>query len=265
MNEATQAWLASVYQPLSSHRIALEIQDQVVGSVSLDDAKWFAATIDGVEFDHETLSISPVCSPDSSAALGQMALALRSAGRLGKWRNEPLRVTNDSGDTLGFVERAAARALGIKTVAVHLMLYQGEQIWLQQRALDKATDPGLWDTCAGGLVAGADSFIATLHKETDEEAGLSITELIKSGGRLSYTGKVLSQRELPEGWLREDLLVWDLRLPKTVAIQPVNKDGEVAQFRLLDRKQVEQLIDARSLTLEAAISVRLSLLGSPSV
>jgi len=28
-------------------------------------------------------------------------------------------------------------------------------IWVQQRALDKANDPGLWDTLMGGMVSAA--------------------------------------------------------------------------------------------------------------
>jgi hypothetical protein len=135
---STAQWLASVYQNTDriEPRIPLEIQDQVVGSVTVDDAQWFSNTIEGLDFDGNTLSLLPVCGPDASAVLARIADALNTTMRLGKWRNELLRVTNDSGDTLGMIERAAARALGIKTFAVHLVLWQGDQMWLQQRALD---------------------------------------------------------------------------------------------------------------------------------
>jgi 8-oxo-dGTP pyrophosphatase MutT (NUDIX family) len=253
------AWLESVLQPAPSNRVALEIQEQVVGSVTAADAQWFVGHIEGIEFDGDTLSITPVCGPDSSAVLSQMANLLREAGRLGKWRNELLRVVNDSGDTLGFIERAAVRPLGIKTFAVHLVLYQDNQLWLQQRALDKATDPGLWDTCAGGLVAGKDNFIDSLHRETVEEAGLDIHQLVAQGAKLNYVGTIASRRQLPEGLLIEDLLVWNLILPAGHTVNPINQDGEVAQFKLLSPEKIDQLIADRNMTLEAAVCTRLSL------
>jgi len=39
------------------------------------------------------------------------------------------------------------RTLGIATQAVHLVgTTPGGSVWVQQRAFDKAVDPGLWDT-----------------------------------------------------------------------------------------------------------------------
>ncbi len=265
LSPATLAWLASVWQRAPEDRVALEIQGQWVGSVTPSDASWFSQTIEGLELADHTLSILPLCGPDANAALSHMASALKQAKRLGKWRNELLPVTNDSGDTLGLVERAAARALGIKTFAVHLMLFQGQDIWLQQRALDKATDPGLWDTCAGGLVAGGDSFIHSLYRETAEEAGLDIAQLIEHGAKLTFSGKVTAQRLLYradelEGLLREELMVWGLQLAPNQTVAPVNQDGEVAQFRLVSPATLLQLLEQRQLTLEAAVCARFCLL-----
>jgi 8-oxo-dGTP pyrophosphatase MutT (NUDIX family) len=153
---------------------------------------------------------------------------------------------------LGYVERAAARALGIKTFAVHLMLYCGDSIWVQQRALDKATDPGMWDTCVGGLVAGDESFELSLEREAMEEAGVDLREWRKKGAVLRRGNTVTVRRNLEgEGYMLEDLLVWDLDVP--TAFTPNNNDGEVAQFALWTTAKLISEMANGSLTLEAML------------
>jgi hypothetical protein len=76
-----------------------------------------------------------------------IAHVLRETGRASAWRDELLDVCCDAGSRLGAIERAAVRPLGIATQAVHLVLRDARGgVWVQQRALDKAVDPGLWDT-----------------------------------------------------------------------------------------------------------------------
>jgi 8-oxo-dGTP pyrophosphatase MutT (NUDIX family) len=237
-------------------RIDFEINDQLAGSVLLDDAIWFARELPGLSFDGEVLSVNPVCGKDGPAVLEQMAMLLRDANRLGKWRNELLRVTSPDGSILGFVERAAARALGIKTFAVHLMLYCDDKVWVQQRAFDKATDPGMWDTCVGGLVAGDESFELSLERECMEEAGIDLPVLRKLGamlerGRTITVRRNLASGEAYEGYMHEDLLVWDLNVD--ASFKPRNNDGEVAQFALWPVDQLIEHLAAGQLTLEAML------------
>jgi 8-oxo-dGTP pyrophosphatase MutT (NUDIX family) len=237
-------------------RIDFEINDHLAGSVLPEDAIWFARELPGLSFDGDVLSVNPVCGKEAPAVLDEMALLLRDAKRLGKWRNEKLRVTSPDGTILGFVERAAARALGIKTFAVHLMLYCGDSVWVQQRALDKATDPGMWDTCVGGLVAGDESFELSLERECMEEAGVDLPALRRQGAVLER-GKTISVRrnlrtgEAYEGYMYEDLLVWDLNVG--TSFKPKNNDGEVAQFGLWPVDKLLAELAAGSLTLEAML------------
>ena len=73
------------------------------------------------------------------------------------------------------------RPLGITTHAVHLVGWTPDgAVWVQQRAHDKATDPGLWDTTMGGLVTAGESIAATLMRETEEEAGLAVERSSRS-------------------------------------------------------------------------------------
>jgi hypothetical protein len=80
---------------------------------------------------------------------------------------------------------------------------------VQQRALDKANDPGLWDTLMGGMVSAADTVATALARETWEV--------------------------VPEG------------------LAPVNQDGEVAQFALLDRAELLHRLAQNQFTTEAAL------------
>ena len=126
---------------------------------------------------------------DLSASLSQVAQALRvqSPYVAAQWRGEALAVCSDGGQTVGQVERGAVRPLGMATQAVHLVGHAADgRIWVQQRALDKANDPGLWDTLMGGMVSAADTVATALARETWEEAGLRINTLqsLQPGGRV---------------------------------------------------------------------------------
>ncbi len=76
------------------------------------------------------------------------------------------------GQVLAQVERSVARDLGIDTTSVqlHPKIKGSNRYWLQQRALDKATDAGLLDTLMGGLLSGNDpSDPAAYHTVTAGE------------------------------------------------------------------------------------------------
>jgi hypothetical protein len=106
------------------------------------------------------------------ASLQHVAQVLRDTGLAHTWRNEQLAVRAVDGTVLGTVERAVTRALGIATQAVHLTATAPDgRVWLQQRAFDKPSDPGLWDTLVGGTVPASDGLEQALARETWEEAG----------------------------------------------------------------------------------------------
>ena len=149
---------------------------------------------------------------DLSASLSQVAQALRvqSPYVAAQWRGEALAVCSDGGQTVGQVERGAVRPLGMATQAVHLVGHAADgRIWVQQRALDKANDPGLWDTLMGGMVSAADTVATALARET--------WEVVSEG------------------------------------LAPVNQDGEVAQFALLDRAELLHRLAQNQFTTEAAL------------
>lgn len=182
------------------------------------------------------------------AALADIAAALRDLGPAARWRNELVTVSDSAGKTVSCIERAATRALGIATHAVHLVGASPEgQVWVQQRALDKATDPGLWDTMVGGLVSHGEGVRDTLARETEEEAGLRLRALT----RVLPMGHVNVRRPVPEGYLIERIDMFQATVPGK--LQPVNHDGEVAAFECLPPDVLWQRLRDGAFTLEATL------------
>ena len=191
---------------------------------------------------------------EANAALERIAHWLANHGLAGQWRDELLAVTDADGTRVAAVERAAVRPLGIATFAVHLVGGDAQGgVWVQQRALDKATDPGLWDTLVGGLVAAHESAASALERETWEEAGLRLEELtgLKQADRISI------HRPVRQGYMVEHIDVFEALV--SVAQTPLNQDGEVERFeRLVPAVLAERLAEGR-FTLEAALILATSL------
>jgi 8-oxo-dGTP pyrophosphatase MutT (NUDIX family) len=181
-------------------------------------------------------------------ALASIAAWLDAHGVCSRWRGELLAVDDVGGTRRAVVERAAVRPLGIATHAVHLVGRATDgRWWIQQRALDKATDPGLWDTLMGGLVGAGESIAQTLVRETAEEAGLDVAAL----GQLTPAGRVTVRRPVSDGYMIERIDVFEALVP--AGLEPVNQDGEVARFECLDTPALHARLVAGAFTLEAAV------------
>ena len=185
----------------------------------------------------------------ADAALALIAHWMNANGLGGRWRNESLAVTDAGGHVVSQIERAAIRPLGITSFAVHLVAHAEEGgIWVQQRALDKATDPGLWDTAMGGLVAGNETVVKALERETWEEAGLLLNELrgVNSLGRITIRRPVDAH-----GYMVEHIDVFEATVPSGVV--PVNQDGEVLRFERIEQVPLRNRLLHGDFTLEASL------------
>lgn len=249
------AWLAGLRaraeQPPRKPRVPLWAGDARIGSVEPD----FLSSVPVSPGLVEQIMRGPEqgwrINGEVTAGLHRLALAMREAGLAHAWRDEQLAVTDGAGSTLGTVERAVVRALGITTFAVHLAGVSPDGgHWVQQRSLTKPNDPGLWDTLMGGMIPASDSIEQALERETWEEAGLHISQL----EQLRYRGRMLTRRPSAEsgaGYVVEYLDWYGCVIPQGVV--PVNQDGEVAQFRLMQPREVLRLILRDEFTLEAAL------------
>ncbi len=197
---------------------------------------------------------------DGTRAFTLLAQALHEAdvGHVRtQWRNEALAVINSDGQQVASAERGIFRLLGMATRAVHLNGRTADgHIWLQQRALNKATDPGLWDTLMGGMVAASDTLTQALQRETWEEAGINLTQVqaLHAGGRFTVQRPNLVDGGI--GYVVERIDWFEGLLPAN--LHPVNQDGEVLQFALMQPEDIRRLLTDKKITDEAA----LILLGS---
>lgn len=249
-------------QPAPSWRTGLRAAAECAPARPRVPLWWQAHCIGTVEpdlFARAGLAGGPLVAPQDGGwgiareltpSLADIALALRDRGLAHTWRDEQLAVRG-GGVVLGTVERAAARALGITTHAVHLAAVDGGgRHWLQQRALDKPTDPGRWDTLVGGMVPASDDMEQALRRETWEEAGLRLEQVQD----LHYGGRIVTRRPMPElahGYVVEVIDWCTGTLPDGVV--PRNQDGEVAAFRAVPPPEVTALLEQDALTIDAAL------------
>ena len=247
----TMEWLqdlqARADQPPRGARDPLRAagDDSVVGSVEPALALRMAAA---------GLPIAPIAdgwrvnAGPLAAAFAQIAEWLRAQGLASAWRDELLSVNDASGKSVAMIERAAVRPLGIATQAVHLVGWAEQGgLWVQQRALDKATDPGQWDTLMGGLVAADETIANTLVRETWEEAGLRIDQM----RHVTARQKLTVRRPVSNGYMIEHIHVFEAVVP--AGFEPVNQDGEVAAFERFGVAALRERLHAGAFTLEAAL------------
>ncbi|WP_280187253.1 NUDIX hydrolase [Delftia sp. PS-11] len=259
MSPQLQSWLqrlrAEAMQPPAQPRRPLLVDGHGIGSLA--DA--LAAQLPASALHAQGLALQPgACSwhlagdGDATARLNALAAVLRATGHSGPWRNEQLAVCNGQGQRIATVERGAVRPLGIATQAVHLIgLAPDGRIWVQQRADDKPTNPGMWDTLMGGMVAARDTVVQAVERETWEEAGLRVAQL----AQLRHGGHVLFERPSDEaegrGFMRERIDWFSAIVPD--ALRPDNQDGEVQGFALIDRAQLLQWLPEGRFTPEASM------------
>lgn len=185
----------------------------------------------------------------ATASLAAIAEWLRAAGLAGPWRDELLAVVDADEHAVAAVERGVVRPLGLTTFAVHLVgvAFDGHGTWVQQRAFDKASDAGQWDTLMGGQVAAGETAGSALARETWEEAGLDVADLLD----LRAAGRLTIRRPVAEGYMVEHIDVSVARLPAGAV--PNNRDGEVERFECLDAAGLEHRLAAGEFTLEATL------------
>jgi 8-oxo-dGTP pyrophosphatase MutT (NUDIX family) len=184
---------------------------------------------------------------DVDLTLAAIANWLRADGPAAAWRGELVAVVDEGGRRVAAIERAAARALGITTHAVHLVVRDPRgHVWVQLRAFDKSTDPGQWDTTMGGLMSADESVTQTLERETWEEAGLRIVDLRE----LISFGHTTVHRPVQTGYMVEQIEMFEALAP--MPLHPTNQDGEVERFECLSISELIERLYAGVFTLEAA-------------
>jgi len=260
---------ARAQRPAARPRLPFVVGGHTVGSVDalvfgeiasqrLLDVHWVLSKKEHVDGSIWHLGAADAAQVDATAALNALARVLRATGHCGPWRDEQLAVCDAAGQRIGTVERGAVRPLGITTRAVHLVASTPEgALWVQQRAFDKPSNPGMWDTTMGGMVSAADTLEQALARETWEEAGLETAALqgVAHGGHVDFARPCEAGgdggREAETGYMVERIDWFRATVPH--GMQPVNQDGEVERFEALSLAELQARLAAGAFTPEAAL------------
>lgn len=264
IQDSSANWLekarSAAHQAPLRPRLPLLWSGQIIGTVA--EGFFEETRVDALQGQRITLQQRKVpglgyawnlTAPDLTVALKELAEHLRRAKRCGPWRNEQIAVTTPQGQRVATVERGAVRVLGVATRAVHLVGNCTDgRMWVQQRSLSKPNDPGQWDTLMGGMVGASDSLEHALARETQEEAGLDVTQLpeLVHGGAVEFTCPS-TEGGRGVGYMRERIDWFSATVPE--GVEPINQDGEVAQFQCIDRATLLQWLVEGRFTTEATL------------
>ena len=234
---------ANSFRP--DHFRAFRVADQRVGFVKHGFAERLARRPEVFAVTGQAVTLSPdleAATPaERSRAVHEVLLALREQGLIPGWRDEAYRVNQHFDDApLMTLERAAVPLFGVCGYGVHLNGYvrDGDELrmWVARRSRCKPTAPGKLDQVVGGGQPVELSPWENLLKECVEEAAMPL-ELACQARPVGVVSYCL---ETDRG-LRPDILFnYDLELPADFV--PVNQDGEVEDFRLLDLDTVAALV-----------------------
>lgn len=162
-----------------------------------------------------------------SKELMDLVKKLNHAGIVTGWRDELFPI-HYKDNLIATIERSAVSFFGIKSFGVHLNVYSGRKMWLARRSPTKTVEPNKLDQLVAGGVAYGLSLKETVIKEAHEEAGIPF-DLAKKAlpvGLLRYV-------QATENGVRRDVIYhYDLEVPPD--FQPINQDGEVAEFFQVD-------------------------------
>jgi 8-oxo-dGTP pyrophosphatase MutT (NUDIX family) len=259
MEHSVSQWLHNALQqaqqPPLRPRQCLGVGGQVVGTVEESFVQRLGADLlhaHGLALEWSQGLWDVQGEGGATGCLNRLAQAMRAAGHCGPWRNEQLAVCNGQGRRIATIERGAVRPLGIATQAVHLVGTVADgRLWVQQRADDKPTHPGKWDTLMGGMVSAEDTLAQAVERETWEEAGLCVGDLqdMRHGGHVEFARP--SDEAEGRGYMRERVDWYAVCVP--AGLRPDNRDGEVQGFELLDRETVTQWLLEDRFTPEASL------------
>jgi 8-oxo-dGTP pyrophosphatase MutT (NUDIX family) len=245
--------LAAAQARDDSARVPFVVGGVVVGSVAR--AHLAALHAMPVPFTVSADAVQAAGEPAAlSAAFAALNAALRRAGLILAWRDEPFPLYDPATlAVLATIERAACRFWGTLTLGAHGTGYVADDsgrpthLWIAQRAPTKATDPGKLDNLIGGGVPAGQTPAEALLREGWEEAGLPADTV-----RGARPGPVLRlHRDIREGLQQEWLYSFDLRLPADAV--PQNQDGEVAGFRRVPVAEAVALAAGDAMTVDAAL------------
>lgn len=249
--ECGALWAHDTHQMPVSPRVAIHLGSAVIGTVAQSFLDFLQGTGQEMGWTHQhgpaghTVHLPK--DPALTFAAIRRALQGSHTGELAP--AESLSLFNENGQVLASFPRDIARFLGIDVHSVHLVGWQANACWVQERAAKKLEDPWRLDTMVGGTVAFGEEPLETLERETREEAGLSIHQLQE----LTSLGSITLRYPDPDvrGWGYRVETVHCFSATLGADIHPINLDGEVAAFHRLTWPELARAMVANRFSLAA--------------
>ena len=228
-----------------------------IGRIDSEFVQYIAKYSDVFEIDDSSVALTANLRnyEERTQAMAHVLNGLRMEGLIPGWRDEPYPAGPAfNAPPLFEMERAAVPLFGVPGYGVHMngwLKKDGRtQMWIARRSLTKPTGPGKLDQIVGGGQPVGMSLRDNLIKECGEEAGIppALAKMAKPVGTLSYT------TIRPEGLRNDVLFNFDLYVPDY--FEPINQDGEVAEFMLWDIDEVMQrLSDTEDFKFNSALVI----------
>ena len=216
-----------------------------------------AQDIETLVADETALILDNMSWQEVGETLQNIAQQWHHQGLYSGWRDEKYSIRDDSGSPLFDLERSAFRPLGLLSHAIHINGWidrAGERLfWIGKRAAHKAVAPNKLDTTAGGGIAAGEEPHSAMVRESWEEAGVPA----EWTHCLQQNGTMFSLRPVHRGLHREILYLYDIGLPENFT--PQNKDGEVAEFVLMNDNEIAQAIIAGEFMEDSALTLLISM------
>ena len=228
-----------------------------IGQIKSDFVQSIAKFGDVFEIDDASVALTANLRSYEARTLAMARVLdeLRIEGLVPGWRDEPYPAGPAfNAPPLFEMERAAVPLFGIPGYGVHMNGWLNKDgrtyMWIARRSLSKPTGPGKLDQMVGGGQPVGMSLRDNLIKESGEEAGIParLAKMAKPVGIVSYS------TIRPEGLRNDVLFNFDLYVP--IDFQPVNQDGEVAEFMLWDIDEViQRLCDTEDFKFNSALVI----------
>lgn len=238
---------------LSIYFVGAHAEKQIIGHINPEFIPYIQESlreqkITYIYMNHHGLFIENANPFLISASLTELANRLRQGGFIPGWRNEEFSWIDQNGHAYFRLERAAFRALGLRSTASHINGYTKEgNLWLGRRSESKRTDPGLLDNLAAGGISADETPWVCAVRELWEEAGVPA----QLANHITPAGKVHMRRPIIGGGFHdEQLFIYDLLL--TSNFIPTNHDGEVSSFIEISLPEAAARILADEFTTDAA-------------
>lgn len=235
--------------------------DHIAACNTHDLGKFRPFVVDGQSIGHVRHDVAAALNGDPCVEVSERAVVFRAGGsvaarsdaldaacerlrhRLGApaFKGERYAVSAGWGrPVLMSVDRACVSLFGVPAHGVHVNGFvrtpAGLELWIGQRADDKAVAPGKLDNMIAGGQPAHLSLMDNLVKEAAEEADVpeALARTATAAGVVSYC--------LEDEWgLKPDVMFcYDLEVPP--GFTPRNTDGEIQDFRRLPVAEITRLV-----------------------